>query len=131
MVILSKRKIAVSMSITYFFKELKLKNYLLKGGLLLSVYFSILSFCYSQQYTLKDQAEIKYQAQLTLIDFNNILNLISNSAVSDLVLKDAIYNSFLSTLSSATRSIGLYGAVSFLCLPLKCTVCFILTYKQS
>ncbi|WP_225000318.1 tetratricopeptide repeat protein [Cesiribacter sp. SM1] len=68
--------------------------YLLKGLLLFTVLFSVVSFAFAQQYTLRDQAEIKYRAQLTLVDYESILNLISNAAISESVLRDAARNSY-------------------------------------
>ncbi|AHM61119.1 hypothetical protein D770_14325 [Flammeovirgaceae bacterium 311] len=71
-----------------------MRIYLLKGLLFFTAFFSVLTVAYAQQYTLRDQAEIKYRAQLTLVDYESILNLISNAAISESVLRDAAQNSY-------------------------------------
>lgn len=78
----------------YFFQRQKLRNNLLRSLLFFVASLLIAPLAYAQQYTLRDQAEIKYQAQLTLIEYESILNLISNSAISESVLKDAAQNSY-------------------------------------
>ncbi|WP_225000325.1 tetratricopeptide repeat protein [Cesiribacter sp. SM1] len=78
----------------YLLKELGLEKYILGGLLFLGLNFSLTSYSHAQEYSLRDQAEIKYLAQLTLIDYEGFLNLVSNSSVSKSVVKDAIHNAY-------------------------------------
>ncbi|WP_040398316.1 hypothetical protein, partial [Cesiribacter andamanensis] len=48
----------------------------------------------AQSLTLRDQAEIRYQAQLTLMEYESILNLISNAAVPASAVHDAINSAY-------------------------------------
>jgi tetratricopeptide (TPR) repeat protein len=78
----------------YLLRALGFEKYLLGGLLFLGLNFSAFTYCYAQEYTLRDQAEITYLAQLTLIDYEGFLNLVSNASVSKPVLKDAIHNAY-------------------------------------
>ena len=69
----------------------------LKGLLFLGVFLFASRFCSSQQITLRDQAEIKYSAQLTLLAYEGFLNLISNYAIPESKVKEAIQNSYSNT----------------------------------
>ena len=83
-----------SIVLKYIFNRQSLKAHLLRGLLFLSVYFSVSSFCFAQPYTQRDQAEIQYLAQLTLIEYENILNLVSNAGISESVIADVIENAY-------------------------------------
>ncbi len=78
----------------YIFLMQSLRKHLKKGLLFFGLYLSIVLAGYAQQYTYRDQAEIKYQAQLTLIEYENILNLISNSAIPEAVLEEAVVSTY-------------------------------------
>lgn len=82
------------MVLSYIFRGLCSRKQLIKAKLFVIVYFSAVTFCSAQQYTLRDQAEINYHAQLTLIEYESLLNLISNSAVSETVLRNAMLNAY-------------------------------------
>lgn len=61
----------------------------------LGLSLSISSFCFSQQYTLRDQKEIASRAQLTLNMYRDLLNVISISGLAtDTEVKELIQNSY-------------------------------------
>lgn len=72
----------------------RVNKYLIKGLLFFGSYFCLLALATAQQYTQRDQAEIKYLAQLTLVEYESILNLISNSAISPAVLEEAVQSPY-------------------------------------
>jgi tetratricopeptide (TPR) repeat protein len=66
-----------------------------KFFLLLSLSLSLSAVGFSQQYTLRDQEEIAYQAQLTLNMYNDLLNVISYEGLaSESEIKELIRNSY-------------------------------------
>lgn len=68
-----------------------LKNSLL----LLSLSLLLPTICFSQQYTLRDQEEIAYQAQVTLNMYKDLLNVISyKDLASESEIKELIRNSY-------------------------------------
>lgn len=78
----------------YFLSIHNLRNYLLKGLPFFCLCFSLATLGYSQQFTLRDQSEISYQAQLTLMEYESILNLISSSAMPEAAVQDAIRSAY-------------------------------------
>jgi tetratricopeptide (TPR) repeat protein len=48
----------------------------------------------AQTLSLRDQAQIKYQAQLTLLEYESILNLVSNGVIPVAAVNDAIHSAY-------------------------------------
>lgn len=68
----------------------------LKNSLVfLSLSLALSTVCFSQQYTLRDQDEIAYQAQVTLNMYKDLLNVISyKNLASESEIKELIRNSY-------------------------------------
>jgi tetratricopeptide (TPR) repeat protein len=70
------------------------------GFLFVSLFLSLSTLCLSQQYTLRDQEEIAYQAQLTLSMYKDLLNVISyKDLATESEIKKLINNSYTQSRS--------------------------------
>lgn len=78
----------------YYFQQQRWRPYLRRGLLSFAMIFSAISFCVGQQPTLRDEAEIQYLAQLTLMEYEGILNLISNAGIPPEVRKEAAESAY-------------------------------------
>lgn len=84
----------MDLAITYFFGKPIWSRYLLRLLLVVGFYLALGSAGMAQQYTRKDEAEIKYLAQLTLVEYESLLNFISSSAIPETMAKEAIQNAY-------------------------------------
>ena len=77
-----------------FVKRVRLRVPFSKGLLFLGIFLSIIRFSFAQQHSLRDLAEIKRSAQLSLIGYQGVLNHISLPGISESEINEAIMGSY-------------------------------------